>query len=104
MTPETIDNLKRSILIHICKDGTLTYRTREQPVFNGAALPVFSVNTEKEAKTVILLASSRQKTSHPLLPNEGWFVMNNFSNTLGGMDAASAKLQLCYDHITKSPA
>lgn len=32
----------RPVMLHVCKDGTVSYRMPGEPVFNGVALPVFS--------------------------------------------------------------
>lgn len=57
--------LSRPVLIHICKDGTISYRRHGEPVLNGVAIPVFSVNTVEEAKEIQVRFGRRQYTPHP---------------------------------------
>lgn len=64
---------KRAIVIHICKDGTISYRTREEPVFNGVALPVFTVDTVEQAEAIQVRFGRRQYTEHPQIPGKGWY-------------------------------
>jgi len=70
---QKLDDLSRAVMIHVCKDKTLTYRTRGQPSFNGLALPVFSVDTNEEAQALQLLCCARQYGLHPLMPSETWY-------------------------------
>ena len=67
-----MDEFSRPVVIHCCKDRTLTYRTKEQPVFNDVALPVFTVATEAEAEALITLVGIVQYEEHPLLPGKPW--------------------------------
>ena len=70
MTDRTTDDLrdayKRRYMIHVCKDGTVTYRdtVTHEKVFNGRALPVFSVDTVEEAKAIQIRFCKRQYGSH----------------------------------------
>lgn len=66
-------NLSRPILIHVCKDGTISYRTRKQKVFNGRALPICSVETEKDAQSLQIRFGSRQWTEHPQMRGKIWY-------------------------------
>lgn len=76
------DDLSRPIMIHCCKDGTITYRTLQQRVFNGRALPVFSVDTEKEAEDLQVLLCKLQYGTHPLQPDRPWYAFRPFSGQL----------------------
>lgn len=67
------DVFSRPIKIHCCKDRTLTYRNKLQPIFNKVALPVFSVNSVDEARQLIALVSNRQYDEHPLNPGDTWW-------------------------------
>lgn len=53
-------HLNRQVLIHCCKDKTLSYRTRDEPIFNGVAIPVFSVDSKAEADSLLLLVGRLQ--------------------------------------------
>jgi hypothetical protein len=67
--PSTLmGRLARPIMVHVCKDRTLSYRQRGQPSFNGRALPVFSVETEEEAEDLLILVGTRVHADHPQLP------------------------------------
>lgn len=68
-----LPDLSREIKIHVCKDRTLSYRNRLQPIFNKVALPVFSVNNVDEARELIPLVSNRQYEEHPLIPGDTWW-------------------------------
>lgn len=70
------DVLARPILIHCCKDRTLSYHARGEPIFNGRALPVFSVDTKKEAEDLIVLIGCVQYEPHPLMPGRPWRKVN----------------------------
>lgn len=72
------DDLHRDVLIHLCKDRTLSYRRRGDKVFNGMALPVFSVNDEAEAEALLVLVGTNCNTRHPQLPGDRtWFKLFN---------------------------
>jgi hypothetical protein len=87
-------NFERPIMIHVCKDGTVSYRTKGQKVFNGVALPVFSVNTVEEAKRIQTRFCRLMIGPHPQAkPNTGtedWYVLNSFSGELDELDHVSA--------------
>lgn len=70
------DHLKKAVLIHVCKDKTLSYRTRNQKVFNGVALPVYSVNSQHEAEQLILTVGSKQYAEHPQIPRRPWYKLS----------------------------
>lgn len=69
-------DLSRPILIHVCKDGTISYRTRRQKVFNGVALPVFSVDTEEQARDIQVRFGRRMYDSHPKIPGRPWYKLS----------------------------
>jgi hypothetical protein len=64
-------------MIHICKDGTISYRQHGEPVFNGVALPVFSVDTVEEAQALQILCCARQYVEHPQLPGKPWYRLSS---------------------------
>jgi hypothetical protein len=68
----TPNHLSRRFMIHVCKDGTITYRdtsTREH-VFNGIALPVFSVDTVAQAQALQVRFGRLAHEEHPLMPGK----------------------------------
>lgn len=66
LLPLTDTDLGRRWMLHVCKDGTVTYRDTSvgAPVFNGAALPVFSVDTAARAEALIVRFCRKQYNSH----------------------------------------
>lgn len=68
-----MNHLDKDILIHVCQDRTITYRTKDEPVFNGVALPVWSVDTKARAEAIITLLCVRNHEEHPLLPGQNWY-------------------------------
>jgi hypothetical protein len=91
----------RPIVIDCCKDGTLTYRTKAVQAFNGAALPVFSVNTEAEAKSLIVLLAKSQYNEHPLLPGQTWYRLPEFSGEVEELIKVS---ELLASHYEEGPS
>lgn len=100
--------LEGKYLIHCCKDRTLTYRTKEQPIFNGVAIPVYSVDTQQEAEDLIILTCRKQYKEHPLMRGKPWFKITldgalDFKPYLDyeDLDAVKAKLKNSHE-ILKS--
>lgn len=94
----------RPIMVHLCKDRTLSYRQKHEPTFNGAALPVMSVNTEEEAQDLLVLVGTAVHAVHPLLPDgRPWYKLFNgvagHSPTLqiGDLDEGAAYLEKAYE-------
>jgi hypothetical protein len=92
MTDRTTDDLRdaygRRYMIHVCKDGTVTYRdtVAKEKVFNGRALPVFSVDTIEDAKSIQVRFCRLQYVNHPLMPGKPWYKLNEFSGKLEDLD------------------
>lgn len=63
----------RAIVLQLCKDGTISYRTRGEPVFNGAALPVFTVDTIEQAQQFQVRFGRLQHGPHPQIPDKRWY-------------------------------
>lgn len=82
-----LDHLSRAFMIHICKDGTISYRNqvRKERVFNGVALPVYSVATEEHARELQIRFGRLQYTKHPV-NNMDWYKLSSLP---GGADIAS---------------
>lgn len=94
--------LDKKWLIHCCKDRTLTRRTRDQPIFNGVAIAVYSVDTEQEADELILLVCSRQYEEHPLIPGKPWYKINvDFKRylELEDLPTVTEKLRVAHERI-----
>lgn len=81
-------DFKRRYMLHVCKDGTVTYRdiVAGEKVFNGRALPVFSVDTTEEATAIQVRFCRLQYGSHPLMPGKPWYKLNEFSGELEDLD------------------
>jgi len=97
--------LNKPVLIDCCKDRTLTYRRRGTKSFNKVALPVYSVENEKEANDLILTVGSLQYDEHPLMPGKPWRKINiDFKQFLDitDLDRVTEKLHDVYQRITKS--
>jgi len=71
-------NLTRRYMVHICKDGTITYRdtVKKEKVFNGVALPVGSTDTKKEAEALQIRFGRLAYEEHPLMPGKPWFKLS----------------------------
>lgn len=90
----------RPVLLHVCKDGTITFRRAGQPVFNGVALPFFSVNSEDEARDMQVMMCALQHGPHPDLPEgEPWYRRWQFSGELDDIDALSDDFRTAYDRL-----
>ena len=75
-------DLERPIKLHVCKDGTITYRSAGEPVFNGRALPFFSVETVEEAQQLQVLFCALQHGEHPDLPGQSWYRRGQFAGEI----------------------
>ena len=83
----------RPILLHVCTDGTVTYRdkTKKEKVFNGVALPVFSVDTVEEAQRIQTRFCRLQYGKHPHKNGpEKWYTLTVFSGELDDLDRVMA--------------
>lgn len=76
----------RPIMIHVCKDGTVTYRRPGEAVFNGVALAVFSVNTPEQAEAIQVRFCRRQYVDHPQMPGKIWYRLSRLGD---GSDPAN---------------
>lgn len=100
--PLNIDDcdLSRDIKIHICRDGTFTYRSDDEPVFNGVAIPVYSVDTKEEAERLQTLMCSRNRLEHPLLPDQPWMYIAGFGGELEDLNPLAIRMNEIYmNHI-----
>lgn len=79
---------KRRYMVHVCKDGTVTYRdtVTKEKVFNDVALPAFSVDTVEEAQAIQTRFCKLQYGSHPLMPGKPWYKVFPFSGELEDLD------------------
>ncbi len=68
----------RPIMMDISKDGTITYRPRAATVF-GNAIPIFSVDTEEEARRMLTYLCTEQTREHPMLPGMRWYRFDEFT-------------------------
>lgn len=107
MKPKS-DYLDRPVFIHCCQDKTLTYRTKDEPVFNGRALPVFSVNTKDEAEALIVSVGRCQYEEHPEIPGKPWYKMTMDGEVdfrpyleIKDLEAVTAKLQSRYEKVVR---
>lgn len=100
------NDLDRPVMIHVCKDGTVTYRTRDQKVFNGKALPVFSVDTVQQAESIQVHFCNLQYVEHPQMPGKPWYRWTAFPGTLEALDDVTSKMREFYETrlLAKVPA
>jgi hypothetical protein len=94
-----IDYLSRPILMHICRDGTITYRSLSEKVFNGVALPFFSVDTKDQAKRLQVMLCKSQYERHPKLPNQPWYAFPGFRGELDDMDRVAGIFAEAYANL-----
>lgn len=70
--------LDRPVKVHCCRDGTISWRRAGEPVFNGRALPVASVETEAEAHALAVLMGFRCYGDHPQMRGAlPWYKFND---------------------------
>lgn len=82
-------DIGRPVVIHVCKDGTISYRRHGEPVFNGVALPVFSVDTVEQAQAVQVRFGRMQYEPHPQMPGRPWYRWTGFSGDVDDLDKVS---------------
>lgn len=99
MSRPTSQDLERPVMLHVCKDGTITFRRHGQPVFNGMALPFFSVESEEEAQTLQVLMCSAQYGEHPDLPGQTWYRRSQFSGEIDGIPEVCEDFAKAYASI-----
>lgn len=91
------EDIGRPVVIHLCKDGTISYRRKHEPVFNGVALPVFTVDNEEQAQAVQIRFGRLQWHEHPQMPGKAWYRWTDFSGNADDLDAISDKLRAFYE-------
>lgn len=97
------DDFARPIMIHVCKDGTISFRdkSKREKVFNGVALPVFSVDTVEQAEAVQVRFGRHQYTEHPQMPGKPWYRWTNFGGQLEDLDRVSTDIRDFYNRHLK---
>jgi len=95
-----IIDLSRPIILHCCRDGTITYRTRKEPTFNGAALPVFSVDTIEQAQLLQVLFCRLQYGEHPLMKGKPWYRWTEFDGKVQSLELVTDRLRKAYNELT----
>jgi hypothetical protein len=87
------NHFTRPIMLHVCKDGTVSYRDKRkrEKVFNGRALPVFSVNMVEEAEQIQVRFCRLQYGDHPeMAPGTKWYRLTHFTGELNDLDRVTA--------------
>lgn len=92
----TKEDLNRRIVVHICRDGTISYRERGTPVFNGRALPVFTVDTIQQAEAIQVRFGRRQYVEHPQIPGKPWFRLSVLED---GTDTVQVGGLIEFEHL-----
>ena len=100
--PTILRDLSRPVILQVCPDGTVTFRRRGQPVFNGRALPFFSVADETEAKDLQALLCALQDEKHPQLPGQPWYRRYQFSLGVDGITKLRAEFRDAYERLQHS--
>jgi hypothetical protein len=70
---------KRPVIVHIGKDGTISYLNRAtmtQPVLVEALMPVYSVDTEEQAKQLQVIFGRLQYRDNTREPGKSWYVLH----------------------------
>lgn len=86
--------LDKPFTLHICMDGTVTYRHISEPIFNSAALPFYSVNTAEQAQQLIVLLCKLHVQVHPMLPNQPWYYYSAFKGTLEDIERVAIDFRI----------
>lgn len=99
-------DFSRPVYLHVCKDGTVSYRRAGQKVFNGRALPVFTVDNEEQAVDMQVRFCRRQWVDHPQMkPGEGWYKLNEFSGEMDDLDRVADMFREFYNqHLAAKAA
>ena len=97
----------RPIMLHVCKDGTVTYRDKRkrEKVFNGVALPVLSVDTVEEAERIQVRFCRLQygRHPHPRGP-ERWYTLTQFAGEIEDLDRVMADFATFWaENLKKTP-
>lgn len=93
----------RPIMLHVCKDGTVSYRdaSKREKVFNGVALPVFSVDTVEEAEQLQTRFCRKMWGTHPEMKRgTPWYVLNNFNGNVDDLEAVTCDFATRYAEMT----
>jgi hypothetical protein len=91
-------HLDDEVLIHVCRDGTVTFRTRDEPNFNGASLPVYSVPDKATAEKLRVLLCRSQYVEHPLLPGQTWYRLDH-AGTVEGLTDVTERFRQAHDKL-----
>lgn len=96
-------DFSRPVMIHVCKDGTISYRTKAEPVFNGVAMPVFSVDTIEQALDAQVMFGRKQYVDHPQLPGRPWYKWTGFPGTVEALDKVTDRLREWFYKYYRKP-
>lgn len=89
--------LKGPVLLHVCKDGTITYRTVKEPIFNGVALPFYSVESKEDAQALQIHLCRLQYASHPQMNHgEAWYKDSHWNGNVDDIPALAARYDRAY--------
>jgi hypothetical protein len=70
---------KRPVIVHIGKDGTISYLNRatmKQPTLVEALMPVYSVETEEQAKSLQVIFGKLQYRDNTREPGKPWYILH----------------------------
>ena len=86
-----MNHLDKEVLLDVCRDGTITFRKIGEPIFNGKALPFFSVDTVERARELQILLCKAQYEEHPKLPGQVWYRYHQFGGELDDTGASPVR-------------
>jgi|ERR1041385_4964685 hypothetical protein len=91
-------HFNRPILMDISKDGTITFRSRKAASYLGA-IPVFSVDTEEEARRLLTYLCTEQDRDHPGLPGMRWYIFDDFTGNPADLDDVVEDFAVAYERL-----
>lgn len=103
MSKQFKQDFGRRIVIHVCKDGTISYRDKTvyEKVFNDRALPVFSVDTVQQAKDLQVMFGRAQYVEHPQIPGHVWYKWTDFSGDVADLAQVTERCRMWWYKMVK---
>lgn len=74
--------IQRQVKIDVCKDGTVSYRLPgiNRRLNDNAAIPVYAVDTEKQAQQLQARFCRLQYRAHPDQPGRPWYKLSKIGD------------------------
>lgn len=81
----------------------MSFRGKDEPSLNGAAITVFTVDDKENAKSIIVTFGKCQYTPHPNAPVPGtgnvWYRMADFSGSAYDLPEVTRRMSEVYSRI-----